>query len=189
LQRRVLISLDRECKECLLFIDLHLDEESFSPSAHCLRRTEPPFVITAERDRMDIPILKSAGQYLYDPDPAILLAGAGAALAAQFKLGVLSSSHRRLDKAHALLLSGDVLHRDFPGRVFSVHTQQPWSRKAVRKYLGEHGISKAHVWRCQTRASVSELRKMLDLQPGHEASCVLATLADGQQAFIHANPV
>lgn len=189
LQRQMLISLDRECKECLLLVDLQEREESFSPMAHCLSRDGEPFIITATRDRMDRSILRQASSYIYDPDPAILLAGAGATLARQFDLGVLASSNRRLDKSHALLLSGPELHRDFPGRIFDVHTQLPWSRKTVRKYLQEQGITQAHVWRCQTRASVAELQRMLDLKPGHQASCLVTTLADGSQSFIHAMPV
>ncbi len=179
------ISLDGEAKECLIDIDLRVEQGRVQREAHCLRRDGSNAIVKQPASE-EIEWAEEAQRYMYIPDPSVVLAGLSASLSQFVNLRVLSSSHVDVTNANAIALTGDSYCQFFPGRVFEVIAQQELSRKSVNRYLRQADINQAHVWRCQSKASVADLRKMLGLKDGGDNSCLVLGLADGRQWFIHA---
>ena len=179
------VSVDRECKECLALVDLRSVDRTAEPrrTALCLSSQGSQQHIEAE-PRYRAALVNQAERYLYDPDPAILVAGVSSGLSAYGNFSVLAQSHATMDSSNALLLTSEEYYPDFPGRIFKIVHQEPLQRKSVGRYLKAQGISRAHVWRCQSRQSVKELRAQFKLQDAAAPSCVALGLPDGQQLFM-----
>lgn len=116
--------------------------------------------------------------FLYEPNAALLKAGAFRLLATRFGLRKLHpNSH---------LYTSETLRADFPGRVFSVHTTLKPDRKALRAVLPE---GRANLTVRNFPASVAELRKKLALTEGGDDYVFATTLADGKHALVVGNKV
>ena len=192
LERLQHVSLDGEMKECLAWVDLAKTSNAAPRrEAVCLRRDGQDRSITATADVAAINVAAglSAGAYLYDPDVAVVQAQALGAVAQDFQLQLLSASHSQLRQANAALFVADTLHSTFPGRLFRVEAVQAYNRKQNRKYLKSNGLHKVHVWRCQSKRSVANLRQELGLEDGNDASVLVYRDATGREFFVHCSRV
>ena len=111
--------------------------------------------------------------YLYEPNAAILKAGAFKQIAAQFGLYKLHvNSH---------LYTSDCLIEDFPGRKFCIQR----ITKVQRKEIGN--IEKANLSIRNFPGSVADLRKKLKLKDGGDTYIFATTLHNNSKALIVCN--
>lgn len=117
-------------------------------------------------------------RYVYEPNAAVLKAGAFRSVAARFGLNKLApNSH---------LYTGDDLRPAFPGRIFAVqHVIKP-DRKALRTLLP---ALKANLTVRNFPQSVAELRQKLGLGEGGNVYVLATTLLNGDKRLIIARKV
>lgn len=116
-----------------------------------------------------------------EPDPAIIRAGLAPVLAAQMNLSFVNTTTDYLSSPHAPAA--------FPGRVLAVQSSMAWQRQEVRRYLKQHGITRATVWRRDFAASPRELRVLLGIGEGAGDVLIFTRDAHGAPLFIHAIPL
>ncbi|MFD2571962.1 SAM-dependent methyltransferase [Spirosoma soli] len=112
-------------------------------------------------------------RYVYEPNAAVLKAGAFRLVAARFNLTKLSpNSH---------LYTSDELRPDFPGRAFELqHVIKP-DRKALQALVP--GL-KANLTVRNFPQTVAELRKKLTLQEGGNTYILATTLLNGEKRLL-----
>ncbi|MBC7892674.1 MAG: SAM-dependent methyltransferase [Sphingobacteriaceae bacterium] len=118
-------------------------------------------------------VYSSPLRYLYEPNAALLKAGAFRLLAGRFGVSKLHvNSH---------LYTSEVLRADFPGRIFSVKAVCKPDRKALQTLLPNR---RAHLTVRNFPASVADLRKRLGLADGGEDYVFATSLPDGQHVLV-----
>ncbi len=111
--------------------------------------------------------------YLYEPNAAVLKAGAFRLVASRFGLLKLAP--------HSHLYTSDALRADFPGRIFRVDQSVRADRKALQAVVP--GL-KANLTVRNFPQTVAELRKKLGLQEGGEQYLFATTLLNGDKRLI-----
>lgn len=186
-----IVAVKNECKEVLVCVKGELIVEKGGafpavpepvegpagkePNMVCanLPIEDQPFVFT-RRDEATCEVTYSQPlSYLYEPNAAILKAGAFKQVAAQFGLYKLHvNSH---------LYTSDTLLENFPGRRFGIQR----ITKVQRKEIGD--IEKANLSIRNFPGSVADLRKKLKLKDGGDTYIFATTLHDNSKALIVCN--
>lgn len=118
-------------------------------------------------------VFAEPGAFLYEPNAAVMKAGAFRTVAARFGLGKLApNSH---------LYTGPVLVPDFPGRVFTFETAIKPDLKSVRAVLP---AQKANLTVRNFPQTVADLRKKLGLADGGEVYLFATTLQNGDKRLL-----
>lgn len=151
-----IVSLGGECKELLLVMQQHRDEQPLQLYAV---NDGKVFTCSAEEAQQRTPLLQtSTFDYLFEPHASLMKAGCFAALSARYGVkGLATNTH---------LFAAMMPVNDFPGRQFRVLAVTPFSKKSLRSAL--HGIEKANLAVRNFPLSVVELRKRLKLKEGGE---------------------
>lgn len=152
------IAVDNECKELLFLIERNFDGQPVIKTVNI----EPSAVQKLDFSQLEEQLadLKtgSVGKYLYEPNVALLKAGA-------FKLPASLYHIHKLDE-HTHLYSADSLVPDFPGKVYEVVQCFQPNKKLIKKHLSNKKVS------VKTRnfpESVSIIRKKYNLKDGSDA--------------------
>ena len=166
-----------ECKELLFCMER--DRTVESPQIHCVHFTaggEERFDFTMAEERMaEVQIGGALGTYLYEPNVAILKAGAFKSVAVRFGLSKLQvSSH---------LYTSDTWVEAFPGRRFQVKAVIPFHGKACKQLNRQ--LPQANLTTRNFPLSVNELRKRLKIAEGGMDYLFATTTADGEKVLIH----
>lgn len=112
-------------------------------------------------------------QYVYEPNAAVLKAGAFRLVAARFGLAKLApNSH---------LYTSDVLRTDFPGRTFTLQSISRPDTKTLKTLLP---AMKANLTVRNFPQSVAELRKKLNLSEGGDVYILATTLSNGDKRLL-----
>lgn len=111
--------------------------------------------------------------YLYEPNAAVLKAGAFRLVAARFGLTKIAP--------HSHLYTNDEVCPDFPGRIFSVLTVIKPDAKLVRLSVPD---LKANVTVRNFPQTVADLRKKLALREGGDIYIMATTLLNGDKRLI-----
>ncbi len=171
------LAVNGECKELLLLLDVGVQKLLQYHAVNLWldgnSMMEVCFDFTDEEEQNAIPKFDSqVGQYLYEPNAAILKAGAFKSLATHFGLNKLHP--------HTHLYTSDSLIKEFPGRIFRV--QNIYSYKDAKTALKT--IRKANVTVRNFPQSADELKKSLKLGDGGEVYIFGTTLDNGQKVII-----
>ena len=171
------LAVGGECKELLMLMDagtqtsLRYHAVNLWPDGNVMK--EVCFDFTDEEEQNAIPKFDSQiRKYLYEPNAAILKAGAFKLLATHFGLNKLH--------LHSHLYTSDDLIHDFPGRIFRV--QDVFSYKEAKTAL--KALRKANVAVRNFPQSADELKKSLKLVDGGEVYLFGTTLDNGQKVII-----
>ena len=171
------LAVNGECKELLLLMNagaqtpLRYHAVNLLPDGDDMK--EVRFDFTDEEEQNAIPKFDSqVGQYLYEPNAAILKAGAFKSMATRFGLNKLHP--------HTHLYTSDTLVQEFPGRIFRV--QEVFSYKDAKTAL--KALRKANVAVRNFPQSADELKKSLKLGDGGEVYIFGTTLDNGQKVII-----
>lgn len=150
------VSVDGECKEVLYLLENKVIPEAEIPiEAVCLGDEVQVFRFTRGEEHAAQVSYSPPLRYLYEPDAAILKAGAFQAFASRFGLLKL---HR-----HTHLYTSDTFFPKIPGRVFIVEALLKYNRKEVQKAIPE---GRANVATRNFSDSVAQMRKKLGLRDG-----------------------
>lgn len=112
-------------------------------------------------------------RYVYEPNAAILKAGAFKSIANSFDLAKIAP--------HSHLYTSDHLIAAFPGRVFEVNALLKVDSKALAPYLPD---GKANLTVRNFPATTDELRKKLKLKDGSDVYILATTLANGDKRLL-----
>jgi hypothetical protein len=152
------VAVNNECKE-LLFLQANGFSDEPTVQAINLRSDgslEDEFTFSLSDEKKSTPAISSPIQYLYEPNAAILKAGAFKLVAAKFKLAKLHP--------HTHLYTSTILTSEFPGRIFKIIALNPNSSQ-LQTLLP---TGKANVVTRNYPLAPEELKKKLKLKDGGE---------------------
>ena len=141
--------------------------------AVCLGANSLHFRFTAEEERMAAVGFSQPGDWLYDPDAALLKAGALKSVAQRFGL------HKLHANTHVYTSSQPI--EGFPGRRFRLEQVVRYDKKAVETAVPER---RAHVAVRQFPDRAEDVRKRLGLKDGGDVYLFGVTLVDEQKRIL-----
>jgi hypothetical protein len=146
------ISVDNECKELLFLLERDYEQDTSIHAIMLGENSTQEFSYPFKAAQPET-TYSNALTYLHEPDVAIIKAVASDRLAHKFQLQKL--------QPNTLLYTSEVLHPDYPGRIFKVLGETKTDRKSLQKYFPTYAAS------ISTRnypASADELRKKTKLK-------------------------
>lgn len=172
-----IVSVKNECKEILIKIEPGFEGEIIyfcvNFVGNDLKSSQFFEFSETSENSANSEFAPTIKRYLYEPNAAIMKAGA-------FKL---VSQRFGIDKLHinSHLYTSDNLISDFPGRVFEVVGSAPFSKKIKKELLKD--ISEASVAVRNFPLSANELRKSLNLKESDE-NFVFGTTMMGEKKVV-----
>ncbi|OGX81710.1 class I SAM-dependent methyltransferase [Hymenobacter glacialis] len=156
-RRLWVLAVDNEVKEVLYELG---QEPAIDPERYALnlRRdgTQQEFRLNRAREARATPRYAEAQQFLYEPNAAVLKAGAFRSIGTAFELLKLHQ--------HSHLYTSDVLRADFPGRIFRVLATEKADGPTLKAYLGPE--ARAHVTTRNFPDSVADFRRRTGIREG-----------------------
>ncbi len=131
------------------------------------------FSFSRSEERAYTPPFSAPRRYLYEPDAAILKAGAFKTFAVRYELAKLHP--------HAHLYTSEMLVPEAPARCFVVEAVLRYDRRAVQQHLPER---KANITVRHFPDSAEQVRRRLDLSEGGDAYLFGTTTPDGQKILV-----
>ena len=183
-----IVAVNNECKEVLVRVKGEMAGISGTstgsvtdipavtePGIICanLPQQGQPFLFTRKAEEACTIAYSLPQTYLYEPNAAILKAGAFKQVAQQ--MGV----HKLHPNSH--LYTSDTLVSHFPGRIFTIDRITKVQKKEI------NDIEKANVSIRNFPGSVADLRKKLKLKDGGDTYIFATTLHDNSKALIVCN--
>lgn len=159
-----------ECKDLLLVCTA----EPVSETKYFCANDTQSFAFTRREEAEALsPMADTIAGYLYEPNPAVMKAGAYKTVAQRHALQKLHPNTH--------LYCSSERHADFPGRVFRIDRVMGFSKKDLREITA---LGKANLTVRNFPATVAELRKKLKLGEGGDTFLFAATQADGRKILI-----
>ena len=169
-RRLWVLALDNEVKEVLYELG---QEPAVDPERYAvnLRRDgcHQEFRLNRAREARATPRYAEAQQYLYEPNAAVLKAGAFRSVGSAFELLKLHQ--------HSHLYTSDTLRGDFPGRVFRVLAVEKADGPSLKAYLGPEG--RAHVTTRNFPISVADFRQRTVFARAARCTCLPPPICGG----------
>ncbi|MEK6480198.1 class I SAM-dependent methyltransferase [Catalinimonas sp. 4WD22] len=151
----IVIAVNQECKEVLYLLDKRYNDEPTLETVHFLGDALQNFSFSKSQEEEAKVNYAEPLNYIYEPNAAILKAGAFKAIAEAFQLIKLHpNSH---------LYTSDVLKADFPGRIFQLKCLSKYNKKALKALLPS---LKANLTTRNFPDSVVQIRKKTGLKEG-----------------------
>ncbi len=171
------VSVDGECRELLFVLSRkHVNPQQRPFVAADIRNgSTATFRFTPQEEMEARPLwADSTGKYLYEPNAALMKAGAFRSVAVRFGL------HKLNPNSH--LYTSDHLLPDFPGRVFEVRDAFTFGKKQCAERL--KGITAANVAVRNFPLTAPELQKRLSLKDGGEHYIFGTTFYGGRKMLL-----
>lgn len=170
------LSVRNECKELLFIVRRG---HTASPRIHCINLTadgrEQTLCFTPDEERTaPLRLAPSVAQYLYEPNAAILKAGAFRLTAARMGVDKLHVD------SHLYTSAAEVV--DFPGRCFRVEEVMPFGRALCRTIA--RTVPRANLAVRGFPLSADALRRRLKVADGGDVYLFATTLSDGQRVVV-----
>lgn len=170
-RRLWVVAVDNECKEVLYELgpEPAIDPERYTVN---LLRTgqQQEFRLNRARESRAVARYAEPQQYLYEPNVAVLKAGAFKSIGTAFELLKLHQ--------HSHLYTSDTLRPDFPGRTFRIRAVEKYDGPALRAHLGPE--VRAHVTTRNFPDSVAEFRHRTGIREGGELYIFATTNLEGK---------
>lgn len=169
------IAVRGECKEVLFQLshtprqEINILSADIRPEGNSLF----PFTLREEEETIVNPAT-TLGRYLFEPNAAILKAGAFRCIAKRFDIRPLH--------AHTHLYTAEEIPERFPGRVFRILNVFPANKKSIKTNLAD--IKQANIAVRNFPLSSDQLRQRLHLDDGGEHFLFGVTLHDRTHALI-----
>ena len=171
------VAVEGECKELLAVLGAASPPEV---PIHCINllrdgTVASDFVFTREGERAcACSYAPALSRYLYEPNAAVLKAGAYKSVATAYGLCKLHPNTH--------LYTSDKRVDSFPGRVFRVVAEGSFGKKELKSVLS--GLKKANLSVRNFPEPVAMLRKRLKLAEGGDTYLFATTLADGGHRLV-----
>ena len=168
-----IVSVDNECKEVLYLLNKnHIGEPTFK-CIHDYKKTYQLFDFKSSEENSNKAELSMPLNYLYEPNPSILKAGAFNSITKKYDTFKLHpSSH--------LYTSSNYI-KDFPGRIFKITHSVGYDKKEIQGLIPE---GKANIQTRNFPDSVEEIRKKVKLKDGGNIFIFATTLQDSSKAIL-----
>ena len=181
-----IISVNNECKELLVLLDKSVINDNAKhnhiPLYCCqLRNNQEAEIFRfcyAEEKSADCTYTNTLANYLYEPDAALLKAGAYRLLSSRLNTMQLSANSH-------LYTSPDLVN--FPGRRFKVEGFSSFGKKEIKTLLKD--VAQANITVRNFPATVAEIRKRLKLKDGGNIYLFITTLNNGDKVVIKCTKV
>lgn len=147
------VAVDNEVKELLFLLELNFLGEIKYRAINIHQNRKDTFEFSMAKEKATQADLGMPQSYLYEPNAAILKAGAFKSIGYRYGL-------KKLEQ-HSHLYTSEQLIK-FPGRRFTIKSVFPYSKKMMKPFKG----MKANVTTRNFPISVAELRKMHKMQDG-----------------------
>ena len=174
-RRLWVVAVDNEVKEVLYELG---QEPAVDPERHALnlRRdgSQQEFRLNRAREARATPRYAAAQQYLYEPNAAVLKAGAFRSIGTAFELLKLHQ--------HSHLYTSDALRADFPGRIFRVVAVEKADGAALKAHLGAE--ARAHVTTRNFPDSVADFRRRTGIREGGDVYLFATTDLRGRPTVL-----
>ncbi|WP_460983335.1 THUMP-like domain-containing protein [Spirosoma fluminis] len=170
-----IVAVQAEVKEVLFVLDkqARLPDDVSITAVNLSLTGDHSFTFRKEQERASDVTFSDPLRYVYEPNAAVLKAGAFRLVAARYGLHKLAP--------HSHLYTSDQLQPDFPGRTFAVQNVIKPDRKALQALVPGR---KANLTVRNFPQSVAELRKQLALQEGGNLYILATTLLNGDKRLL-----
>jgi len=165
------VAVNNECKEVLYLLSAAISESPQITAIDIISNTDP-LVFTRQEETATTVHFSEPQQFIYEPNVAILKAGAFRTIAQRWDLAKLHPNTH--------LYTSDHLHSSFPGRVFKLEAVLPYHKKEVRARIPSR---KANITTRNFSDSVATVRKKLRLKEGGD-SYLFATRTTANERII-----
>ena len=166
------VAVNNECKEVLYL----LSSQAIKDPKICavdLTSDTPPLTFT-RREETEVRIsFAEPQQFIYEPNTAILKAGAFRTVAQRWQLAKLHPNTH--------LYTSEKLISDFPGRTFRLEAVLPYRKKEVQAHIPS---KKANITTRNFGDSVATVRKKLGLRDGGDTYLFATRIQNKQQALL-----
>lgn len=167
------VAVQNECKEVIYWLAPDAGD-TFEIVTVNFQQPQPQFFRFCKEQEVTASVSFSAPQqYLYEPNAALLKAGAFKVVAQAYRLHKLH--------LHTHLYTSEHRIPDFPGRVFECQAVVPYQKKAVNRALPS---AKAHLTTRNFPVSVPVARKKLGLSDGGDYYLFLTTFHEKPQVVV-----
>ncbi|MCR4853779.1 MAG: SAM-dependent methyltransferase [Prevotella sp.] len=165
-----IVAVGNECKELLLLLSRQGEEPL---EVFCVN-DEQRFAFVPSTS-LDIHVAEpKAGDYLYEPNAAIMKAGCFAQLTSPFSLGAIGTNSHLFVAPHPV--------DDFPGRRFVINVVSSLNKKELRRAL--QGVTRANIAVRNFPLSAADLRRRLKLADGGDHYLFGTTTASGEHCLL-----
>lgn len=169
------VSVNNECKELLFILESPAPSEPIVHAVNFSNGDTQTFTYrAAEEATAQCTYTDTVRRYLYEPNSSLMKAGC-------FRL---PATRWDLEKLHrnSHLYTSDILHCNFPGRVFEVKSTDGFSKNELKRLTAEMKNANIAVRNFPERPEV--LRKRLKLADGGDNYLFATTLADDRHVII-----
>jgi len=167
-----IVAYQNECKEVLCLLESEIKDLAIN-AVNITNDDTVHFKFDVAEEKASEAKFSKPSKFLYEPNSAILKAGAFKLLTNRFDLNKLHpSSH---------LYTNDHLVKDFPGRKFLIRDVIKPSKKELKRAIG---IGKASLSIRNFPMTVAQLKKKLGLSDGGNLYLFATTLLDGSRVLI-----
>jgi len=168
------ISVKNECKEVLYELDKNeAGDPVITTKNFVAQDSVQKFDFTYQEESNSNSHFGPVGEYIYEPNTAVLKAGAFKIVADKFNLSKL---HK-----HTHLYTSDILDVDFPGRIFKVNEITNLNKKAILKHVPNQ---KANITTRNFPLDVAAIRKKTGLKSGGNCYIFAATNAKEEKVIL-----
>jgi THUMP domain-like len=167
----IVLAVDNECRELLFFCKRGEKKAPRINAVNITKGVAEELAFTLEDERNATPIYGELHTYIYEPNAAVLKAGA-------FKLVACRLNLTKLAK-HTHFYTGIDLVPSFPGRIFRVEHELKCDARAAAKLLPE---GKANVISRNYPLDVAGLRKKLSIKDGGDRY-IIATATEKRKVL------
>ncbi|ARV08668.1 SAM-dependent methyltransferase [Winogradskyella sp. PC-19] len=166
-----IVAVDNEVKELLWILERDYESDFRIITVNLSKDIEQKFEFNFENESSSLAEYSEPLTYLYEPNSAILKAGAFNSISTNLNLPKL---HK-----HSHLYTSEKLV-DFPGRRFKIENIIPFNKKQFAK----EKISKANVTTRNFPLSVGDIRKKLKIKDGGNTYLFFTTNKDEEKVII-----
>ena len=166
-----IVAVNNEVKELLWVLENDFDGAISIETVNIKKETKESFNFSIANEKTSESKYHQPLSYLYEPNSAILKAGAFHSISNQLNVYKLHK-HSHLYTSHSLI--------DFPGRSFKIESILPYNKKELKKC----GISKANITSRNFPETVQQIRKKLKIKDGGDVYLFFTTDMDGNKMVL-----
>lgn len=162
----IVLAVENECREVLFLCERGFQEPYVIHAINISRRDSTEFSFTRKDEAEANPGFGEPLLYLYEPNTAILKAGAFKLVANKYRLTKLAKNTH--------LYTSAELQSDFPGRIFRIDQELKPDSSFVQRIIGD---GKANIISRNYPLDVAALRKKLKITDGGSSYIIATSLA------------